>query len=74
MEPKEKEEFIKLRMTMAADKVKAAKDLLRTGHRRDVVSASYYAMFCATKAVLLAEGKGILILMTGQRDCWASTV
>ena len=57
MEPKEKEEFIRLRMAMAGDKVKAAKDLLMTGHRRYAVSASYYAMFYATKAVLLAEGK-----------------
>lgn len=57
MEPKEKEEFVGLRMAMARDKVKAAKDLLMTGHERDAVSASYYAMFYAAKAVLLAEGE-----------------
>ncbi|MBT9151550.1 MAG: hypothetical protein DDT40_01746 [candidate division WS2 bacterium] len=57
MESQEKQEFIRLRMAMATDKVKAAKDLLLTGHKRDAVSASYYAMFYAAKAVLLAEGK-----------------
>lgn len=56
MEPEEKEEFVRLRMVMARDKVKAAKDLLKAGHKRDAVSASY-AMFYAAKAVLLAEGK-----------------
>lgn len=57
MESKEKKKFIKLRWRLAQEKLKFAKILLKKGGYRDAISRAYYAMFYASRAVLLANGE-----------------
>jgi uncharacterized protein (UPF0332 family) len=52
-----RKEFVKLRMRLATDKIRAAKILLRNSEYRDAVSRAYYAMFYAAKAFLLFHGQ-----------------
>lgn len=52
-----KQEHIKARMRIARDKLQVARDLLEKGHYNDVISRAYYAMFYASKALLLALGE-----------------
>lgn len=54
---REKEKFTKLRIKLAEDKLKVANHLFEHKHYKEVVSACYYAMFYAVKALLLAEGR-----------------
>ena len=52
-----KQEHIEARWAMAKDKLSSARDLLEKEHYRDVISSAYYAMFYASKALLLALGE-----------------
>ena len=52
-----KQEHIEARMAMARDKLSSARDLIEKEHYRDVISSAYYAMFYASKALLLALGE-----------------
>jgi uncharacterized protein (UPF0332 family) len=69
---KDRLESVKLRMQLAEEKLIVARDLLAGKHYNDVVSKAYYAMFYASKALLLAVGedshkhKGVVTLF-GQR-------
>ena len=51
------EEYIKLRIKLANEKLQVAKLLFENGEYRDVVSRAYYSMFYATKAFLLSQGQ-----------------
>ncbi len=53
----DKREHIKARMAMAHDKLSTARDLMEKNHYNDAISRAYYAMFYASKAVLLALGE-----------------
>jgi uncharacterized protein (UPF0332 family) len=50
-------ESVKPRMVLAEEKLVVAQDLLAAGHYNDVVARAYYAMFYASKALLLAVGE-----------------
>jgi hypothetical protein len=50
-------ESVRLRMALAEEKLVVARDLLTAGHYNDVVAKAYYAMFYASKALLLATGE-----------------
>ena len=50
-------ESIRLRMALAEEKLVVARDLLAAGHYNDVIAKAYYAMFYASKALLLAVGE-----------------
>ncbi|MBM4467650.1 MAG: HEPN domain-containing protein [Chloroflexi bacterium] len=50
-------ESVRLRMVLAEEKLVVARDLLATGHYNDVIAKAYYAMFYASKALLLAIGE-----------------
>jgi len=52
-----KQEHIQARMAMAREKIASARDLFEKGHYNDVISRAYYAMFYASKALLLALGE-----------------
>lgn len=52
-----KQEHIEARMAMARDKLIAARKLLSEGLYNDAISRAYYAMFYASKALLLAFGE-----------------
>ncbi|MBI4671654.1 MAG: HEPN domain-containing protein [Chloroflexi bacterium] len=52
----DKAEAIETRMILAQDKLAAARQLLQGGFLNDTISKSYYAMFYASKAMLLAIG------------------
>ncbi len=52
-----KEEAVKTRMILASDKLHAAKNLVDKNFYRDAISSAYYAMFYASKAMLLALGE-----------------
>lgn len=54
---KERLESIHLRMSLAREKLAVARDLLARGYYNDAVSKSYYAMFYASRALLLALGE-----------------
>ena len=51
------EKQIELRLTLARDKLGVARELFQNAHYNDAVSKAYYAMFYASKAVLLALGE-----------------
>lgn len=51
------EKSIELRMQIARDKLGIAHELLEHQHFNDVISKAYYAMFYASKAILLALGE-----------------
>ncbi|MCX7840059.1 MAG: HEPN domain-containing protein [Anaerolineae bacterium] len=51
------QEHIQARMAIARDKLLSARDLLERGHYNDAISRAYYAMFYASKALLLALGE-----------------
>jgi len=53
----ERLESVELRMSLAEEKLVVAQDLLAAGHYNDVISKAYYAMFYASKAILLAVGE-----------------
>lgn len=57
MEQKQKKEFIRLRIKLAHDKLKAAKVLFKAEQYRDCVSRSYYAMYHMAKALLFSRGE-----------------
>lgn len=48
---------VELRMNIARDKLKIARELFERNHYNDTVSKAYYATFYASKAVLLALGE-----------------
>lgn len=48
---------VHLRMKLAFEKLQVARDLIAAGHLNDAVNRAYYAMFYASKALLLAAGK-----------------
>jgi uncharacterized protein (UPF0332 family) len=48
---------IEARMVLAREKLKVARVLFESGHYNDTVSKAYYAMFYASKALLLALGE-----------------
>ncbi len=48
---------VRLRMALAEEKLVVAQDLFDAGPYNDVVSKAYYAMFYASKAILLAVGE-----------------
>ena len=52
-----KQEFVKLRLTLAKEKIKAAQTLVDSGSYRDAVSRAYYAIYYAAKAFLFFHGK-----------------
>ena len=52
-----KQEHVQARMAMAREKLSSARDLLIDAHYNDAVSRAYYAMFYASKALLLALGE-----------------
>ena len=54
---KNKLESVRLRMALAEEKLVVARDLLAAGHHNDVIAKAYYAMFYASKALLLAVGE-----------------
>jgi uncharacterized protein (UPF0332 family)/predicted nucleotidyltransferase len=54
---KNRNEHISVRMDLAEGKLAQAESLLRDGFYNGVVSASYYAMFYASKAILLSLGE-----------------
>ncbi len=51
------EKSIALRMRLARDKLGIAQELLGNQHFNDAISKAYYAMFYASKAILLALGE-----------------
>lgn len=53
----ERLESVRLRMALAQEKLVIAQDLLTAGYYNDAVSKAYYAMFYASKALLLAVGE-----------------
>ncbi len=53
----EKEKSINLRLTIARDKLNVARELSQSKHYNDTISKAYYAMFYASKALLLALGE-----------------
>lgn len=57
MEQKEKNEFIRLRIKLADDKLRLAKKLLIAKEYRDTISRAYYAMYHIAKALLLLKNK-----------------
>ncbi|MBI4789579.1 MAG: HEPN domain-containing protein [Chloroflexi bacterium] len=52
-----KQEHIQARMAMAKDKLRAARKMREEELYNDVISRAYYAMFYASKALLLALGE-----------------
>lgn len=52
-----KQEHIEARMAMACEKISSARALVESGHYNDAISRAYYAMFYASKALLLALGE-----------------
>lgn len=52
----EKAEAVETRMILAREKLQVARDLLAQNHFNDTISKAYYAMFYASKAMLLASG------------------
>lgn len=52
----DKAEAIETRMILAGDKLQAAQTLFKSGFYNDTISKAYYAMFYASKAMLLAIG------------------
>lgn len=51
------EKSIELRMRIARDKLEIARELAENRHFNDAISKAYYAMFYASKAILLALGE-----------------
>lgn len=56
-EQKARQEYVKLRLKLAGDKITAAKILLENHQYRDTVSRAYYAIYYAAKALLLHHGQ-----------------
>lgn len=52
-----RQEHIEARMAIAHEKLATARDLIEKEHYHEVVSCAYYAMFYASKALLLALGE-----------------
>jgi len=52
-----KQEHIEARVAMAQEKLRAAKKMLESDLYNDTISCAYYAMFYASKALLLALGE-----------------
>ncbi len=52
-----KAEHVEARMAMAHDKLELARRIIKDGFYRDVISKAYYAMFYASKALLLELGE-----------------
>ena len=50
-------EQVRLRMTLAREKLAVARELFGNRHFNDTVSKAYYAMFHASRALLLAVGE-----------------
>lgn len=54
---KGRQEYIRLRLKLARDKIKVAEILYRNSKYRDAISRAYYAVYYAARAFLLSEGK-----------------
>lgn len=52
-----KQSRVELRLALAHEKLQVARDLLKDHHYKDVLSKAYYAMFYASKALLLELGE-----------------
>ena len=52
-----KQEHVQARMAIAREKLKVARHLIEKGFYNDTISTGYYAMFYASKALLLALGE-----------------
>lgn len=52
-----KQEHVQARMAIAREKLNAARHLIEKGFYNDTISKAYYAMFYASKAILLALGE-----------------
>jgi len=72
MEPKNKQEFVKSRVSLAKEKLRAARKLLADGFYRDSISRAYYAMYHLAKAILVLRNKepyshkGVKILLASE--------
>ena len=49
-------EYTKYRLEVAAERVEVSKNMLDSGHFRDSVNRSYYAIFTAARALLSEDG------------------
>lgn len=54
---KGRKEYVKLRIKLAAEKLRVAKLLFKNRKYRDAVSRAYYSIFYATRAFLLRYGQ-----------------
>jgi hypothetical protein len=54
---KGQKEYVRLRLKLASDKIKAAKLLFKNSQYRDAVSRAYYSIYYAAKALLLSHGQ-----------------
>lgn len=63
-----RKEFVRLRLKLAQEKIKAAEILLKNAKNRDAVSRAYYSIYYSAKAFLLHHGqdpythKGVSVL------------
>lgn len=68
MDKQKQEEYVRLRVGLAKEKIKAAELLAKNGNYRDAISRAYYAIYYAAKAFLLYHGqdpyshKGVSVL------------
>ena len=68
MDKEKQGEYVRLRMNLAKEKVKASRILADSGNYRDAISRAYYAIYYAAKAFLLYHGqdpyshKGVSVL------------
>lgn len=54
--PNQKVELMKYRLEMSQERINSAKLLLDSGNYKDSIGRSYYAMFCAVRAILALDG------------------
>jgi len=68
MDKEKQNEYVRLRMRLAKEKIKASQLLANSANYRDAISRAYYAIYYAAKAFLLYHGqdpyshKGVSIL------------
>ena len=68
MDKEKQSEYVRLRLRLAKEKIKASQLLANNGNYRDAISRAYYAIYYAAKAFLLYHGqdpyshKGVSVL------------